>query len=76
MFVNKVFTNLLNENKIKKDSRYISWGVVYAGRFKRNIRVLEIFLEDQFLKEEMLIGSMYYLENWKNIIIQYILHLK
>ena len=37
-FVNKVITNLLNQNNIKKLSRHTSKGAVFTERFNRTIR--------------------------------------
>ena len=39
-FVNKIFTNLLNNNNIKRYSRKTSLGAVFAERFNRTIRDL------------------------------------
>ena len=39
-FVNKIFTNLLNTNNVKRYSRTTSIGAVFAGRFNRTIRDL------------------------------------
>ena len=39
-FVNKIFKDFLNENNIKRYSRCISLGAVFAERFNRTIRDL------------------------------------
>ena len=39
-FVNKIFTNLLNNNNIKRCSRNTSLGAVFAERFNRSFRKL------------------------------------
>ena len=37
-FLNKIFTDLLNKNNIRRYSRYTSSGAVFSERFNRTIR--------------------------------------
>ena len=54
-FVNKLFTDFLNKNNIKKYSRYTTLGVVFAEMFNRSIR--DLLKKVVFLKRD---------GNWNN----------
>ena len=68
-FYNNIIQDFLNKNDIKLFSRNSSYGAVFAERFNRTIRDL---LKNLFLKKEMEIGLIFYLQKRNNIIIEYI----
>ena len=69
-FVNRVFTEFLNNNDIKRYSRYTNKGAVFAERFNRTICDL---LTEPVCERAMQIGLMNYQKYFKNIIITYTL---
>ena len=56
-YVNKIFKEFLNNNKIKRYSRYTDKGAVFAERFNTTIRNL---LKNQCLRKEEVIGYLNY----------------
>ena len=56
-FETKIFSDILNKNNMKRYNPYTALGVVFAKRF---IYTFRNRLKDQFLKEKMPIGLMYY----------------
>ena len=58
-FYNNIFQDLINNKDIKQYSRNTNLGAVFCERFNRTIRDL---LRKLFLKEEMVIGLINYLQ--------------
>ena len=56
-FVNRTFSDLLNKNKIQRNSRYTSLGNVFAERFNRTVK--DLLEKLVFPKEMTLVGLIF-----------------